>query len=604
MPPEAQLHTASHDSAQVAGAASRATARRVGRYALVRLLGKSDRTMAWQASEGDGGPEVVLVMPRSQPPGAGSMDLWAQTARKAARLDHPQLARAVEIGVHEGWPFIAYELGDCASLGDRCGNTGLGAAEAAAVMAQLLQALAFVHDAGLVHRDVEAFSVLVTDKGAVRLLGTEVGSIDPQDGIAGGASHGALDTLTLRAQRQAAQADVLQAGLLMHLMLTGQPALDEPDAGRAAARLPPQGRDIVRLPWTTPRPVPEPLRIIVNRATDRQERQRYRNARTMLRALEGWLQAESGSQGGPLALLLDRLRTVGVLPAAPGGAERAARLALMESQHTSELADVVLDDTALAFELLRVVNTAQLRGGQVSGNGPVMTVRRSIAMIGLDGVRRAALALRSWPGPLAAAQAQELQALMVRVRRAGRLAVAVRPAGYDAEVVYLVALLQNLGRLVVQYHFADEAAQIRRLMQPAAAADGETEEPGMGESAASMAVLGVDLEAIGSAVARWWGLDDTVLQLIRRLPPTAPVRCAEDDDAIIRATASCANEAIDTLALPAARVAHGLQAVVQRYGRVLALSLRDLQAALQASASGRGLGDAAEAAAAEPRAAS
>ena len=36
-----------------------------------------------------------------------------------------------------------------------------------------------------------------------------------------------------------------------------------------------------------------------------------------------------------------------------------------------------------------------------------------------------------------------------RVKRAGRVAVALRPAGYDSEVVYLVTLMQNLGRLVV-----------------------------------------------------------------------------------------------------------------------------------------------------------
>ncbi len=99
-----------------------------------------------------------------------------------------------------------------------------------------------------------------------------------------------------------------------------------------------------------------------------------------------------------------------------------------------------------------------------------------------------------------------------------------RPA-YDAEVVYLITLLQNLGRLVVHYHFADEAQQIRRLMQPAASArEGEPEDPGMSEELASFAVLGADIEAIGAAVARWWGLDESVLAMIRRLPLATPVR--------------------------------------------------------------------------------
>ena len=237
------------------------------------------------------------------------------------------------------------------------------------------------------------------------------------------------------------------------------------------------------------------------------------------------------------------------------------------------------DDLPDVLSVIRQ-QSAQVRGAQVSGNGAVLTVRRSIAMIGMDGVRRVAMALRTWPGPLNANHADELQGVMDRARRAGRVAMSIRPAGYDGEVVYLMTLLQNLGRLVVQYHFPDEAGQIRRLMQPAEPEEGGAEEPGMGEGAASMAVLGVELEAIGTAVARWWGMDDSVLHMMRRLPLTSGVRAADSDDDHIRIAASCANEAVDALGLPARRMLPGLQTVVHRYGRALGLSLRDLQAAL------------------------
>ena len=337
----------------------------------------------------------------------------------------------------------------------------------------------------------------------------------------------------------------------------------------------------MRLPWTTTQPIPEPLRAIVNRATDRQERQRYRSARTLARALEGWLQIEAGGATGPLALLHDKLRAAGVLPALPGAAERAARLALMDRQRTNELAEVVLHDLALSFELLRAVNTAQVRGAQVAGSGPVLTVRRAIAMVGLDGVRHAALALRPWPGPLDEAGAAELDSLVTRVKRAGRIALALRPAGYDAEVVYLITLLQNLGRLVMQYHFGDEAAQIRRLMQPASTGrPGEPDDPGMSEEGASFAVLGADTDAIGNAVARYWGLDDSVLRMIRRLPPGTSVHLPDNDDDLLRLVASAANEAVDALALPAPQAAVAMQRVVHRHGRALAFTLKDLQSAL------------------------
>jgi non-specific serine/threonine protein kinase len=254
----------------------------------------------------------------------------------------------------------------------------------------------------------------------------------------------------------------------------------------------------------------------------------------------------------------------------------------MERERTNELAFVVLEDIALAFEMLRAVNTAQVRGAQVAGSGPVLTVRRAIAMMGLDGVRHAALALREWPGPLDERGAQELQRMIDRVKRSGRIAQALRPAGYDSEVVYLVTLLQNLGWLVVQYHFADEVRQIRRLMQPGPPLNaGEPVEPGMSEESASFAVLGVDIEAVGIAVARHWGLDDTVIHMLRRLPMTTAVRTIENDDDMLRAVGSCANETLEASALPAAQAPAALARVAQRYARALNITLKDLQLALQ-----------------------
>lgn len=559
-----------------------AAVRWFGRMQLLQLLGKSERTMAWRVADPRSGQELMLVLPRVQPPDAASLERWHQTLRQASRLNHPQLAAVVETGVQDGWPYVAYDPRDTATLSERLPSRGLPALEAAAWATQALQGLAYAHEAGLGHHDLQPHLLLVTDSGQVRVAGL---------GVACEMAHAAqveapnTESGVLRSQRDAAERDVLACGLLLHTLLTGQPVLEEPDIGRVIARMPPLGREIVRLPWTTGQPVPEPLRAIVNRATDRQERQRYRNARTLLRALEGWQHTEASTGGGPLVLLADKLRTAGVLPASPGGADRAARVALMERERTMELAEAVLEDLALSFELLRLVNSAQVRGAQISGSGPVLTVRRAIAMLGLDGVRRAALALRPWPGPLNEAGAADLQRLVERCRRAGRVALVLRPAGYDAEVVYLVTQLQNLGRLVVNYHFADEAQQIRRLMQPAPSPrEGEPEDPGMSEEGAAFAVLGTDIESMGAAVARHWGLDDSVLAMVRRQSVSTNPKSPDNDDDVLRLLASCANEAVDALTQPAPRVPAALTRVVSRYGRLFNFGARELQAALQAQA--------------------
>ena len=572
-----------------AAAASPATPNRavrmLGRYQLLRLLGKSAQTMLWLALDTNGDVEVMVALPRVQPADRDALGAWVARVGRTGRLKHPRLARVLDVGEHERWPYAVYERGHFVTWGEKLTPKGLPGHELTQWSVQVLQGLAFAHEAGSAHRDLQPYSLLVDDAGNVKLLGLEIVDAEAfaQSFIVPAAEtdgqQAAMDER--RMQRLAAEIDVLAFGLVMHQVLAGTAPLEEADVGKVVGRLPPFGHEMVRLPWTVPRPIAEPLRAIVNRATDRQERQRYRSARTFERALEGWLQATSDQDAGPITLLLGRMRSVGLLPAMPGGADRAARLALLEAGHTHELSSVVLQDFALSFELLRMVNFAQTQAGH-NGSGAVLAIHRAIAMVGLDGVRQAALSLRPWPGPLNAEAAGALDALMGRVKRAGAIARALQPAGYDQEVVFLITALQNLGWLVVQYHFPDEAAQIRRLMQPVAAArPDEPDEPGMTAEGASFAVLGIDIDALGAAVMHHWGLDDGVQHMVRRAPPTGPIHTPSSDVDMLRLVASCANDVLDAAGLPPRQAADGLHRVAQRYGRALDITLKDLQDALQ-----------------------
>ena len=565
-------------------AAPASATRWFGHFQLLRLLGKSERTTAWRVEDPRSGQELLLVLPRAQPADAAARERWQAAMQRASRLNHPRLAAVVEIGVHEGWPYVTYDPRDGVTLAERLPAKGLPGTEAAACLIHAMQGLAFAHESGVAHHDLQPYQLLVTDHGLLRVAGLGV-ACEMGSGDADAHPAGALDAAALRSHRDAAERDVVAGGILLHHLLTGQPVLGEADIGRAIARLPPQGRETLRLPFAITHPVAEPLRAIANRAVDRQPRQRYRNARTLLQALEGWQASVGEASGGTLALLADRVRHGGVMPSAPGAAARATRLAEMAHERISELAEVVLEDPALSFELLRAVNSAQVRGSRIGGGDPVLTVRRAIALLGLDGVRRAAKAMRDWPGTLGdgdGAAAIDLLRLTDRCKRAGRVAMALRPAGYDGEVVYLIALLQNLGRLVLSYHFADEALQIRRLMQAAPAPrPGEPEEPGMSEEGAAFAVLGTDIETLGLAVARQWGLDESVLTMLRRPPLTTAVHASGSDYEMLRVVAGCANEAVDALGLPAPRVAPALERVLNRFGRLLEIGPRDLHAALQ-----------------------
>ena len=563
--------------------AAAAPTRKFGRFELRQLLGKSAAAMVWLAHDPRGGHDVMLTLPRVQPQDGDALDHWMRGARAAARLDHPNLAPVVEVGVQDHWPFIAVDRRHGVTLAEwTAAHPNPSAADAVGWACQLLRGLAFAHEAGAIHGDIQLHSVLINERGQVCLAGlaTALPALGHEDGAAGARSQTLATELSpLQAQRAAAAHDLLACGVLLHHLLTGQPALDQPDTALVMQRMAPRGRELVRLPWSTPLPIPEPLRAIANRCTSAQERLRYTITRTLLDALTGWLEADQHDGGGPLGMLLARLHSVGHLPALPGLAARVARVTSLEGQHTDEIAHQVLEDMALSFELLRTLNTAQVQGTQIQGNGPVLTLRRIIALIGVSGVRLAANTLRQWPGPLSERHAAALQATFDRVRLAGHLAQALRPAGYDPQVVYLIAVLQNLGRLMLRYHFADEAEQVQQLMEasPGERDTGAADQPGLSEEAAAYAVLGVDIESLGHVVARAWGLGDDVQQMVRRVPTNAPVRKPDSDADMLRLTASAANDCIDAVeSLPEARVAAALSRVTQRYARALGLTSREV----------------------------
>lgn len=558
--------------------------RQFGRFELHQMVGRSLASSTWLARDPRLQHDILLCVPRARPATATERDTWTQDALVAARLRHPRLLEMLEVGLHDGWPFMACERPKGSlTLSERLqGGPAPAVLEVATWMADVVEGLAYAHEAGVAHFDIGLHNVLVDASGHARLFGLSVG-------LAAAPAGATAKVQWSRTQlRAAAERDVLMCGLLMHRLLAGHPALDDADLGSAAGRV---GPEIVRLPWTTPSPVPETMRAIVNRATDRQPRQRYLNARTLLSALQGWIKTNSQDAAGPLALLLDRLDSVGSLPARPG-TDRSLQAALgsMDGLRVDDLVDVVARNPALAWELLRAVNNAVYRGR--STDEGVGTLSRAIVLLGQQGLRRVGGAVRTWPGALQAQTSlqtgsQAVDALKEALRQAslaGHMARLLRPFNVSDEEAYIAACSQKLGWLLILYHFPDEAAQIARLMQPGPPQEaGAAPTPGMTQDAATSAVLGINLDDLTAAVMRHWGLHERLVQAARPLPRSALVRRPASPDETLRAVASLANELADARLLPPPRAGAALHQASTRYARALDVTSKECQQVLEQS---------------------
>jgi non-specific serine/threonine protein kinase len=558
-----------------------------GRFELRQLLSRSLAATTWRAWDPRLQQEVLLCVPRAQPKTTQDLDAWNQDVQASTRLKHPRLVEVMDMGVQDGWPFIVCPRGANASLTERlaAGPAPTGA-EAVAWMVDVLDGLAYAHEAGVSHRDLGLHNLMIDPAGRVSVAGLAVGLLAEVPGKP-------KVNAGLQQHRADAEHDVLMAGLLMHRLLAGQPALDDPDLRSAAQRV---GLEIVRLPWVASHPVPDTLRAIVNRATDRQQRQRYLNARTLLAALQGWIKANEQESGGPLALLLDRLNSVGSLPNRPRMDKAFAQTLGRDNLRVDDIVDVIVKDPGLVWELLRSVNTARFQSG--AGDDRVTTITRAVVLMGQMSLRTVASGLRPWPGVLAAAASKPteggasaaqaaLDALERELRRtsvAGHIARLLAPFSINDEETFIAAMSQRLGHLLVRYHFPDEAAQIDRLMMPGPPPDASSPPtPGMNIEAAAGAVLGIDMNELSVAVMRYWGMDERLQLAARPLNKTTPVRKPDDGEEMMRAVASLANELTSAVGMESARQQAQLQHCFTRYARALGLTFKDCQEALETS---------------------
>jgi serine/threonine protein kinase len=138
-----------------------------GRYRLLERIGGGGMGAVWLASDELLGRRVAAkqVLP---PPGADATvtDQQRQRAlregRIAARLSHPHAISVYDVALEDGAPWLVMEYLPSRSLAEVLNEDGtLGVDQVAQVGAQVADALAATHAAGIVHRDVKPANVLI-----------------------------------------------------------------------------------------------------------------------------------------------------------------------------------------------------------------------------------------------------------------------------------------------------------------------------------------------------------------------------------------------------------------------------------------------------------
>ncbi|MEU0276260.1 serine/threonine-protein kinase [Streptomyces sp. NPDC006307] len=258
----------------------RLTARVVaGRYRLDDLLGRGGAADVYE------GVDLRLRRPVAvkvfRPDGAtDTEEQFDSEGRLLARLQHSGLITVYDCGRDDGTPYLVMELVRGTTLRRRIAAAPLAPAEACRIGAALASALAHVHEAGVVHRDVKPANILLdeaggphlTDFGISRLLGTTAQTVP--GALVGTAAYMAPEQVLGRGAGPAA--DIYSLGLVLIESIKGELEYDGAPLEAAIARL--------HRPPVIPPDIPAALVELLEAMTDADESRRP-DARACGRAL-------------------------------------------------------------------------------------------------------------------------------------------------------------------------------------------------------------------------------------------------------------------------------------------------------------------------------
>ncbi|MFO0582255.1 MAG: protein kinase [Anaeromyxobacter sp.] len=312
---------ADEDARAEPGAPALEPGARVGRFRLVRELGRGGFGVVYEAEDTALPRRVALKVVRTGPRAALRSERLLEEAEAAARLAHPNIVTLHDAGRSEHGPYLVLELLDGEVLQRRLARGALPPAEAVRIATGVARGLAHAHGRGVVHRDLKPGNVFLTRDGQVKVLDFGLALAFGLKRVEGG-TPAYMAPEQWAGEDEDERTDVYALGVLLFRMLAGRLPFEAGEDGR---RVP----DGARAPALELPGLPA-LGELVAMMLELDRARRPRDGAEVLRALEPIeaLLRNAGSEApGPEA--------IGVRPA-PGappwwrrGGVRAAGLALL-----------------------------------------------------------------------------------------------------------------------------------------------------------------------------------------------------------------------------------------------------------------------------------
>ena len=293
---------------------------RIGKYTIQNVLGKGAMGVVYKAF--DPGIERVVAIKTVRKDRVDqdlieqSMARFKNEAKAAGRLLHPNIVSVYEYGEDEANAFIVMEYVEGTGLREYLARKAtFDLQQVASIMTQLLRALDFAHERGVIHRDIKPANLILTADGILKVADFGIARIDTSNLTTLGMVMGTPSYMSPeQCQGQAVdrRSDLFSAAVVFYELLAGE----KPFAGATETIA-------YKICHEQPRPASSVSRLelsptidaVLAVALEKSPDARFQNARAFSRALREALNAPMTRSPDETAATMINPATVAMQPA-------------------------------------------------------------------------------------------------------------------------------------------------------------------------------------------------------------------------------------------------------------------------------------------------
>ncbi|GEM_PF-2068636 len=286
----------------------------VGDYKILKKIGAGGMGVVYE------GIHVRLEQPVAikdlSPDLASNEEMRARFIREAkiqARLNHPNVVNVHNLIEYKGRLLLVMEFVEGRTLDEIIQERGaLPYTEAVRITRQVLDALAFMHSKGVIHRDLKPGNIMITSDGHVKVTDFGIAKATTEQGhTRAGVRLGTLWYMSpeqIRGKGVDARSDLYAMGVTLFQMVTGKlPFFGNSDYEimKAHTETPPPD------PKNIKKDIPKPLAVVILKFLEKDPAKRYQTAKEAARALDAWAQ---GAEKKPMPQKPPKPRKASISP--------------------------------------------------------------------------------------------------------------------------------------------------------------------------------------------------------------------------------------------------------------------------------------------------